>query len=937
MKTIKALYERAKFSRKHNDLKELCEYTNHCSESKPVEFLSNIEYIVSNNLSVSSIGSFIERYGLKISSGYLLLEALENQKEKISTMYKESTGGEDAWKDMNEQLTLLEKFKAQYPMSFIMYSEFRNTLPEAYFEYQYSERKPMLGSVQKLYDQFGIGIIPDLILESCNSSMDELITILENSNLTPTEFQWIFECLSDKGVPILKHQLEEIRQRSLSGIVEFCQHRNKQIFRESALTTNENLVLTYSEVELNAIQDLIEFKENMIICVDGTDKMLDLQSQIYSLYEEFEDLIDEYPVFVEGDDSPIALIVENFKNIRKQVKDTIKPALYKAVDEYNKDKKFSLFNDKRIQYPAISVDFGDKEGAYFTNFFMKGKVKKSLEMDRASEFLDTPRIWITLTNTDSSLLGPTDAGMKRIFNFYWKILMKALKPLIDSKVLKPTVNLSSTTIIDYVYPPFLIGREAIMKGVDPAVLRESVVVIDEMIANSVIPMLPQSSNQVKEESWYTTSTSNKKTGKVPGYLGNHHNLGYGEDEAKDKKPEDDDEDDDLDLDMFKRPSAAKKDKSNKPTHSDKDIDKDIDDETIEDLKDDIKDARTPAEKERAVNNYYYYTYTNSFNKDRKEDKSTHTRINHVDNSRRNVDNSRGKRINSDDTNSRNRGWSGKAEGKIEESTIHQLVGRFRDVNMKVKGGVQLSEEEIAIFMDPRNMGTHAAKLKMLRNNQRDPSFQWAVETYDPSMWKPKPWELSIFPKNEALMEAVGDADDNKPTTDFQDRLVDFDRVLAQGGQKVKQVVQKVSNVGRIFIKPAKRTTMWINNMVNKWKDSNENRVKEKMTDPHQRGTLFKAIRFSVITGSLFKAKLLFNPIFLGLALIKKLGDKKNSFRLRNEIIGEIKAELEVIEEKINDAGRNGDNKAKYQLIRFRNELKKKLVRVGGTPGMAKSI
>ena len=51
-------------------------------------------------------------------------------------------------------------------------------------------------------------------------------------------------------------------------------------------------------------------------------------------------------------------------------------------------------------------------------------------------------------------------------------------------------------------------------------------------------------------------------------------------------------------------------------------------------------------------------------------------------------------------------------------------------------------------------------------------------------------------------------------------------------------------------------------------------------------------------------------------------------RLRNELISELKNELEVIDEKIKDADHNDDNKAKYRLMRIKNEIKKKLLRVG---------
>jgi gas vesicle protein len=202
-----------------------------------------------------------------------------------------------------------------------------------------------------------------------------------------------------------------------------------------------------------------------------------------------------------------------------------------------------------------------------------------------------------------------------------------------------------------------------------------------------------------------------------------------------------------------------------------------------------------------------------------------------------------------------------------------------------------------------------------------------------------PWELNIFNKEQVYQEDVGDADDHKPKSDspIRDALQDVDRTIASSGQTVKKGVQTVVQTGKAFTKPVKRASQWITNMITQWKDKNENEIKEKMADPHSRNNLFKGIKTAIIGGSLFKAGILLNPIFLFLAITKKAGDSKKSFRLRNEIIGELKVELEVIEEKIKDADHKGDNKAKYQLMRFKNEINKKLIRVGGTKEMAKMI
>lgn len=177
---------------------------------------------------------------------------------------------------------------------------------------------------------------------------------------------------------------------------------------------------------------------------------------------------------------------------------------------------------------------------------------------------------------------------------------------------------------------------------------------------------------------------------------------------------------------------------------------------------------------------------------------------------------------------------------------------------------------------------------------------------------------------------AGQADDNKPTSDspIRDTFMDIDRKLTDTQQKAKKIVQGGAQTVQAITKPPRRAMQWVGNMINQWKDADENKIKERMAEPHTRSNLFKAIKTSIIAGSLFKAGLLLNPIFLFLSITRGLGKNKREFRLRSEIISELKTEMEIVDVKIQDAAAKGDNKAKYQLMRFKNELNKKLIRVG---------
>lgn len=186
-----------------------------------------------------------------------------------------------------------------------------------------------------------------------------------------------------------------------------------------------------------------------------------------------------------------------------------------------------------------------------------------------------------------------------------------------------------------------------------------------------------------------------------------------------------------------------------------------------------------------------------------------------------------------------------------------------------------------------------------------------------------------------LIESSDDPD--KPESDhpIRDALMDIDQKTTKLQQGAKKKVQEVQNAGKAFMKPINRTGQWVSKMVHEWRDLDETKLKEKIADPYARKGLFNAIRTAIKYGSLAKAGLLMNPLFLFLAGYRKYTVNANKDRLRNEMMGELEAEIEIINEKISDA--KHDKKAKYRLMRFKNELEKKKLRVGGGKKVSKVL
>lgn len=359
--------------------------------------------------------------------------------------------------------------------------------------------------------------------------------------------------------------------------------------------------------------------------------------------------------------------------------------------------------------------------------------------------------------------------------------------------------------------------------------------IEEDIADSVIPMLPNSTNGQAYKAEFESPIykgSNHDRGRIPGYLRNNHELTIGEED-----PFEDDKE--SSKEKYRRPASDSDDR-----YRDKGRVKSLDDaDDASDEYDDYSDERetlTPAEK-RAINNYYYYTYTNSLNRN---------------------------------TNSFNKG------NDYSHKDSHNT-----DINHSYNQG-QTDKDAVS-------------------------NESWNYE-------------------------ASGDKADGKPESDhpIRDTMMDIDRKVTSAGQKVKKGAQTVTQGVRAATKPVRRIDQWLSSVANYWKDKKETEIKEELADPRQRKNLYNAVKKAIINGSLLKAGILLNPLFLAY----KLATRQDKSRLRTEMIGELKAEIEICEEKIKDApdtpeGRN----SKYKLMRLKNELNKKLLRVGGPKGWSKWV
>ena len=337
----------------------------------------------------------------------------------------------------------------------------------------------------------------------------------------------------------------------ISGIHE----RRDRLYKESVIMGDDSLMMEYSEDEINAIQNLIAIREYQMVSTPNPYRAKLFQEEVYKLYEEFDGLIpdNEELITEKADAKKVAAkkIAGNMKALATRIKKAVAPSIRGGVHDNNSGK--GVFDPKRVVQPTVQVFFGDRKGPYAFGF-IKNKVKKNLDeiLDFSSEWIKGIVIYIQLTTDTGTPIRGAQAEQ------HWKVFVQSVQAALKDMIKAGEISLTGNEPNNYVSYlttwriPVFMSKTAVIEDVDLD-FDESSQEFLEMIADSVIPMLPGAGHDIMEAQWQY-NTVNKKTGGIPGYLKNNHDLGYGEeDPPKPEEPKDD-----YSLDDFKRPSAAAK-------------------------------------------------------------------------------------------------------------------------------------------------------------------------------------------------------------------------------------------------------------------------------------------------------------------------------------------------------------------------------------------
>ena len=103
----------------------------------------------------------------------------------------------------------------------------------------------------------------------------------------------------------------------------------------------------------------------------------------------------------------------------------------------------------------------------------------------------------------------------------------------------------------------------------------------------------------------------------------------------------------------------------------------------------------------------------------------------------------------------------------------------------------------------------------------------------------------------------------------------------------------------------------------------DDRRKMAIVKPGYRSKVFRNLKLAILYGGAAEVSLSLVPV----TFMARHFSKKKNVRIRRELAHELDTEIEVVNEKINDASAAGDQKQKYKLMRIKGKLEQDALRV----------
>lgn len=148
------------------------------------------------------------------------------------------------------------------------------------------------------------------------------------------------------------------------------------------------------------------------------------------------------------------------------------------------------------------------------------------------------------------------------------------------------------------------------------------------------------------------------------------------------------------------------------------------------------------------------------------------------------------------------------------------------------------------------------------------------------------------------------------------------RDLKKAGER-QQKVDNLKTAGNALLQGPKRLFNKLFHIKDSIEKADDNRRKAFFLKPGYRKHIMRNLKLAILYGGAIHTKLALFPV----TLICRHFSKEKDRRIRNELNRELTAELQIIDEKINDANSAGDNHEKYRLMRLRKKVESEKIRV----------
>ena len=163
------------------------------------------------------------------------------------------------------------------------------------------------------------------------------------------------------------------------------------------------------------------------------------------------------------------------------------------------------------------------------------------------------------------------------------------------------------------------------------------------------------------------------------------------------------------------------------------------------------------------------------------------------------------------------------------------------------------------------------------------------------------------------------------TKKIQNKAMDTEMNMNKAKGKADEAFTSIKNAAKAVASIPAGIVNGIQTKIKEWNEWDENKKKERILDSGYRSSVYKLMK----TAIMYRATWQINKIWVvWLYIIRHtpIYQDRNK-RIKNELLVELDTEIQVTEEKIQDASSNGDQQQKYQLMRLKKKLEAEKIRV----------